>query len=101
MPGELKKLASVGLRKLGYDEKWLQARIIEGPGLLGLGELEIAAREHRQPVGGRIDFLMRDSEAETFYELEIMLGALDESHIIRTSVGTSSDRGVPTSIIER
>ena len=27
---------------------------------------------------------MRDEEAETFYEVEIMLGALDESHIIRT-----------------
>jgi hypothetical protein len=49
-----------------------------------LGDLEIAAREHRQPAGGRIDFLMRDSEAETYYEIEIMLGTLDESHIIRT-----------------
>jgi hypothetical protein len=37
---------------------------------------------HRQPVGGRIDFLMRDTE--TYYEVEIMLGTLDESHIIRT-----------------
>jgi hypothetical protein len=27
---------------------------------------------------------MRDSEAETYYEVEIMLGNIDESHIIRT-----------------
>jgi hypothetical protein len=80
----LKKLSPVELRSFGLDEKWLQERIIEDPALLGLGELEIAAREHRQPIGGRIDFLMRDAEAETFYEVEIMLGTLDESHIIRT-----------------
>jgi hypothetical protein len=80
----LKKLAPVELRTLGLDERWLQDRIVDDTTLLGLGELEIAAREHRQPVGGRIDFLMRDSEAETYYEVEIMLGNIDESHIIRT-----------------
>jgi len=84
MPPSLKKLAPVELRSLGLDEKWLQERIIEDTGIIGLGDLEIAAREHRQPIGGRIDFLMRDSEAETYYEVEIMLGILDESHIIRT-----------------
>ncbi len=35
----------------------------------GPGELEIAGREHRQPIGRRIDFLMRDAEAETYYEV--------------------------------
>jgi hypothetical protein len=49
-----------------------------------LGGLEVAAKEHHQPVGGRIDFLMRDTEAGVYYEVEVMLGALDESHIIRT-----------------
>lgn len=84
MPLELKKVAPVELRSVGLDEKWLQDRIKDDPTLLGLGELEIAGREHRQPIGGRIDFLMRDAEAETYYEVEVMLGALDESHIIRT-----------------
>lgn len=83
MPLELKKVTSVDLRSVGLDEKWLQARINEDPSLLGLGELEVAGKEHKQPVGGRIDFLMRDSEAENYYEVEVMLGALDESHIIR------------------
>lgn len=81
---ELKKIAAVELRAVGLDEKWLQDRIKDDPGLLGLGELEIAGREHRQPIGGRIDFLMRDAESETYYEVEVMLGTLDESHIIRT-----------------
>jgi hypothetical protein len=55
---ELEKAAPVSLRSLGLDEKWLQDRISNDPGLLGLGDLEIAGREHRQPIGGRIDFLM-------------------------------------------
>ena len=84
MPPSLKKLTPVALRSVGLDERWLQERIIEDTSILGLGELEIAAREHRQPIGGRIDFLMRDAEAETYYEVEIMLGAVDESHIIRS-----------------
>ncbi len=84
MPLELKKVAPVELRSVGLNEKWLQDRIRDDPTLLGLGELEIAGREHRQPIGGRIDFLMRDAEAETYYEVEVMLGALDESHIIRS-----------------
>lgn len=79
---ELKKVASVQLRSAGLDERWLQDQIRDDTTLLGLGELEIVSREHRQPVGGRIDFLMRNGD--TFYEVEIMLGALDESHIIRT-----------------
>lgn len=83
MPVELEKAAPVELRSLGLDERWLQDQINADPSLLGLGDLEIAGREHRQPLGGRIDFLMRDEEADTFYEVEIMLGALDESHIIR------------------
>jgi hypothetical protein len=84
MAFELKKVAPVELRSVGLDEKWLQDRIRDDPTLLGLGELEVAGREHRQPIGGRIDFLMRDAEAETYYEVEIMLGTLDESRIIRS-----------------
>ncbi|MGD9879430.1 hypothetical protein [Reyranella sp.] len=84
MPLSIVKAMPVELRSLGLDERWLQNQIEADPSLLGLGNLEIAGREHRQPVGGRIDFLLRDAEAQTFYEVEIMLGALDESHIIRT-----------------
>lgn len=81
---ELTKVPSVELRSVGCDERWLQQRIFEDPALLGLGELEVAWRELPQPTGGRLDFLMRDAEADTYYEVEVMLGALDESHIIRT-----------------
>lgn len=81
---DLVKALPVTLRALGLDEKWLQTQIQLDPLLLGLGDLEVAGREHRQPVGGRIDFLMRNAEGDTYYEVEVMLGTLDESHIIRT-----------------
>jgi hypothetical protein len=41
-------------------------------------------RERRQSSGGRLDFLLFDAEADAMYEVEIMLGATDPSHIIRT-----------------
>jgi len=81
---DLIKASPVTLKSVGLDEKWLQGQIQLDPSLLGLGELEVAGREHRQPVGGRIDFLMRNVEGDTYYEVEVMLGALDESHIVRT-----------------
>ncbi len=72
------------LRELGLDERWLQERITEDPSILGLGELTLIERERNQPAGGRIDFLLLDPEEETRYEVEVMLGTVDESHIIRT-----------------
>ena len=38
----------------------------------------------KQASGGRIDFLLSDPETNTMYEVKVMLGRLDESHIIRT-----------------
>lgn len=66
------------------DEKWLQGQINEDPGLLGLGDIEVKDRERRQPKAGRLDLLLNDPESNTRYEVEIQLGATDETHIIRT-----------------
>jgi len=84
MPLELKKVTPTRLRLLGLDERWLQVRIEEDPSLLGLGDINVVRREKSQPSGGRLDFLMYDPDRELRYEVEIMLGVLDESHIIRT-----------------
>lgn len=67
-----------------YSEKWLQARIIDDPSLLGLGDLVVKDVERRQPRAGRLDLLLSDQETNTRYEVEIQLGATDEAHIIRT-----------------
>ncbi len=64
-------------------EKWLQDKIEEDPSLLGLGDLTVYKRERKQSSGGRIDLLLLDAENQTMYETEIMLGTLDETHIIR------------------
>jgi hypothetical protein len=67
-----------------FSEKWLQQRISEDPSILGLGDLEVKDLERRQSGGGRLDVLLADTESNTRYEVEIQLGATDESHIIRT-----------------
>lgn len=66
-----------------FNEKWLQGLIAEDPSLLGLGDLDLLDIERRQPRAGRLDLLLRDPSAATRYEVEIQLGATDESHIIR------------------
>lgn len=66
------------------SEKWLQDRIVENPALLLLGDVEVKDVERRQFRAGRLDLLLQDVEANTRYEVEIQLGATDESHIIRT-----------------
>ena len=37
-----------------------------------------------QPHAGRLDLLLQDAESNHRYEVEVQLGATDESHIIRT-----------------
>ena len=58
--------------------------LIDDPSLLGLGNLEVRDSERRQPSGGRLDLLCKTLITEIRYEVEIQLGAMDESHIIRT-----------------
>jgi hypothetical protein len=50
---------------------------------LGLGDLKVKVRERCQPPGGRCDFLMSDPDGDMRYEVEVMLGQTDPSHIIR------------------
>jgi hypothetical protein len=82
---EFQKSKPVSLRTHPvYNEKWLQDRLSEDPSLLGLGDLVVKETERRQPRAGRLDILLSDPETYTRYEVEIQLGATDETHIIRT-----------------
>lgn len=67
-----------------FDENWLKERILEDPTVLGLGDIEVKDVERSQPKAGRLDLLLWNLEAEKRYEVEIMLGAVDASHIVRT-----------------
>lgn len=65
------------------DERCVQEQVTKKPSILGLGNVEVIARERIQPDAGRLDLLLED-EDDTRYEVEIQLGDLDASHIIRT-----------------
>lgn len=67
-----------------YREKWVQERIAEDPSILSLGDLVLKDKERSQPRAGRLDLLLQDAEANVRYEVEVMLGSTDESHLIRT-----------------
>jgi len=66
-----------------FDEAWLRDVIAKNPSILGLGELDLKETERMQPKAGRLDLLLQDTEIDKRYEVEIMLGRVDESHIIR------------------
>lgn len=70
------------LKNSEFNEDWLQGKIAENPQILGLGELDLIERE-RKHKSGRLDILLADTQNDKRYEVEIMLGQLDESHIIR------------------
>ena len=74
----------LSIRECGFDEYWLQDQIFNNPTCLGLGEIDAVDKERRQASGGRLDILLKNPEDDTMYEVEIMLGETDESHIIRT-----------------
>jgi len=81
---EIPIATAVSIREAGLDEYWLQDQIYENPTCLGLGELESVAKERQQSSGGRLDILLKDPEDDSMYEVEVMLGETDETHIIRT-----------------
>lgn len=66
------------------SEKWVQKLIADDPSILGLGDLILRDQERIQPKAGRLDLLLQDPDTKRRYELELQLGATDESHIIRT-----------------
>ncbi len=79
------RLETIHLRKHPtLNEKWVQEQIAEDPTILGLGDLILRDKERIQSGGGRLDLLLQDSDTLKRYEVEIQLGSVDESHIIRT-----------------
>ncbi len=66
-----------------FNEKWLQDVLIKDPAKLGLGDIELVTAEKIQPKAGRLDLLLHDEQLNRRYEVELMLGATDPSHILR------------------
>jgi hypothetical protein len=64
-----------------FDEKWVGDQIAKDTTILGLGDLRLIDRERTQERAGRLDLLLGDDDEEQRYEVELMLGATDESHV--------------------
>ena len=80
---EIKIGDKVFIRNIGKDEYWLQDIIYNNPSKLGLGELMPLYKEKKQISGGKLDILLKDPNDDSMYEVEVMLGETDPSHIIR------------------
>jgi hypothetical protein len=84
MDQEIKLGKKIFIRNAGKDEYWLQDIIYANPEKLGLGNLISVRKEKIQSKGGRLDILLKDPTDSTMYEIEVMLGETDPSHIIRS-----------------
>ena len=79
------ELAKIQMTKEArLNERWVQNLLADNPALLGLGDLYVRDTERQQPHAGRLDMLLIDPDSLTRYEVELQLGATDETHIIRT-----------------
>lgn len=82
---KLKRLEKITLQSThNVDEKWVQEVIANDPEILGLGNLILKDKERIHRSAGRLDLLLQDADTARRYEVELQLGRLDESHIIRT-----------------
>lgn len=79
------KLKTLNLKNHSIlNERWLQDVIAQDPSILGIGDVILKDRERIHPRAGRLDLLLQDTDGHGRYEVEIQLGATDESHVIRT-----------------
>jgi len=84
MDNDIKTGKKIFIRNAGKDEYWLQDLIYESPNILGLGDLIPVSKEKKQSSGGKLDILLKNPDDNSMYEIEVMLGETDPSHIIRT-----------------
>jgi len=82
--GDIATTKVLSISECGHDEYWLRDMIYDNPSVLGLGDLQAVMKEKTQSQGGRLDLLLKDPADDSMYEVELQLGATDESHIIRT-----------------
>lgn len=79
-------IKAINLKKHSeINESWIQQVLFDNLSLLDLSPSLLAKDKERvQPSGGRLDLLFQDAETDIRYEVEVQLGATDETHIIRT-----------------
>jgi hypothetical protein len=73
----------LSLAEAGISETVLEKWIVDDPTVLDLGDVAVVETQRRQDKAGRLDLLLEDSDGEVRYEVELMLGPIDESHLVR------------------
>ena len=69
--------------KVTIDEDAVEIFIMENPRALGLSnDIAFYQRQKRQQTGKILDVMLRNNDDTCRYIVEIMLGEMDESHII-------------------
>lgn len=81
---KLSKGVVVSIRDLGLNEDFIEKFIEDDPTVLGLGDDIAVIESQRRQDKGRLDLLLQDGAQQRRYEVELMLGNVDESHLIRT-----------------
>lgn len=80
---DIKYGKKVFIRDVGKDENWLHDMLYENPGILGIGGyLTQGKREKRKSPDGGFHISIEDLVVGVRYEVEVMLGEIDASHII-------------------
>jgi hypothetical protein len=80
---KISKSQVISLAEAEITEATLEKLIADDPTILGLGDVVLIERQRPQERAGRLDLLLEDADGEVRYEVELMLGSLDESHLIR------------------
>src|SRR5437867_5472296 len=73
----------IPLRDLNLPESWLERKSRENHSILGLEGITKTVFQRRYKKAGRVDLILLDEENSILYCAELMLGEVDESHIIR------------------
>ena len=72
-------------RELGIKENDIEEAVVLEPSILNLpAKVRVIAQQRRHSRAGVLDLLLQTEDQQTRYVVEIQLGVLDESHIVRT-----------------
>lgn len=82
--GAFIKAEPISIRDYFGKETYIQELLVGDPSLLGLGNLVVIGKEHKQSSSGSLDILLESLDEKRWFEVEVQLGPTDETHIIRT-----------------
>jgi hypothetical protein len=72
-------------KEFGLKEKDIENVIFLDPSILNLPtKVRVVAQQRRHSRAGILDLLLQSEDQETRYVVELQLGVLDETHIVRT-----------------